>query len=89
MKVLILAGAITALGAPFAFADETTTECQLDDARRTTHRHTDVAPTAKPDETRPTLAERAADPPPPVDAQRRRSGNHVPDAELIGRRGAL
>ncbi len=89
MKVWILAGLLTAAMAPFAAASETTVECQLDDTRRAAAPRTEApappAPTA-----RPTAAPRvAAEQAPRPEAPRRRNGKRIPDAELIGPRGAL
>lgn len=91
MKVWVLAGLFTVATAPFAAAAENTAECQLDDTRRAEQTRLDTAaappppvvvrPSAAPRET----AEQTARP----DAQRRRSGKPIPDAELIGPRGAL
>lgn len=87
MKVLVLAGLITVAMTPLAFAGEDTTECQLDETRRAEQRPEAPATTAV---ARPTIAQRDVVEPvirPP--AERRRSGKRIPDAQLIGPRGAL
>jgi hypothetical protein len=92
MKVWVLAGLFTVATAPMAFAAEDATECQLDDARRATQQQTEQpAPTIG----RPTVAERdvtvvpGAALPARAPAERRRNGKRIPDAQLIGPRGAL
>ena len=92
MKVWVLAGLFTMATAPMAFAAEDATECQLDDMRRAAQQE-QVAP-ASPNTARPTVAERQVvdqQPMPPraVAAERRRNGKRIPDAQLIGPRGAL
>ena len=86
MKVWILAGAISALAVPAASAS--TTDCEADDPRRPAAQQRNDATADQPPAERATLVERAA---PTVRAEpaRRRSGKHIPDAELIGVRGAL
>ncbi len=89
MKVLVLAGALAAVAFPTAAAAEAVAECQSEDARSA----------LTPDRAEPTVA-----PAPPAARQaaaqretseartetaRRRNGKRVPDAELIGPRGAL
>jgi hypothetical protein len=88
MKVWILAGLFTAAFAPLAAAAESTAECQLDDARRAAQTRAD-APAPSAATARPTVATRAEGAAPRSGAARRRSGKRVPDAELIGPRGAL
>lgn len=85
MKAWVLAGVMSVVTIPFASAAETTGECQLDETRRSAQPQS--APAA-PSVARPTVAERAAEPT-RAHAPRRRSGKHIPDAELIGVRGAL
>jgi hypothetical protein len=90
MKVWVLAGLFTIAMAPVAMAGEDSTECQLDETRRAAEQRaspTPVAPAASV--ARPTVAQRDVIEPvrPPVD--RRRSGKRIPDAQLIGPRGAL
>lgn len=96
MKVWVLAGLFTFAAAPMAFAAEDTTECQLDDARRASQTQGDQS--APPTIARATSAERetaaVAIPAAPATtrtapAERRRNGKRIPDAQLIGPRGAL
>ncbi len=99
MKTLVLAGLITAITAPFAAAAESTTECQLDQSRRSVEQRIEapVQPAAPTATARPTVAPREAAPPQVTADQpvrqasndRRRGGKRIPDAELIGPRGAL
>jgi hypothetical protein len=99
MKIWVMAGLFTAAAIPFAGAAEASAECQVDDTRRMPHVRIDdgapggsAATTATPtaqrdvnaDRTAREAAERAA-----AMAERRRSGKRIPDAELIGPRGAL
>jgi len=90
MKVWILAGIFSAATVPFAAAAENTVECQLDDARRIVEQRSETPPPA-PTPGQPAVAQRGdgdeATPRPSAD--RRRSGKRIPDAELIGPRGAL
>jgi hypothetical protein len=94
MKVLILAGLITAATVPFAAASETEIDCQLDETRRTSAQQRidpappPPAPAATP--ARPTVAQReAVETPSRPAAERRRNGKPVPDAELMSPRGVL
>jgi hypothetical protein len=87
MKAWILAGILSTATIPFASASEMTDECQLDESRRAERRNATAAPAA-PTVAQSTVAERAPEPS-RAQAQRRRSGKHIPDAELIGVRGAL
>jgi hypothetical protein len=90
MKVWILAGLFTVAMAPFAAASESTVECQLDDTRRAAAPRTDAPAPPAPSAVRPTAAPRvAAEQAPRPEAPRRRGGKRIPDAELIGPRGAL
>jgi hypothetical protein len=88
---MIIAGAFTALTCGAAAATEADTECQIDEARRQA-RGERVATSPEPPPravTRPSETARTyAEAPPPV-TTRRRNGKTIPDAELIGRRGAL
>jgi hypothetical protein len=92
MKVWVLAGLFTVATAPMAFAAEDTTECQLDDARRASQQQV-VEPQGVATIARPTVAERVVVDPTPTPArapaERRRNGKRIPDAQLIGPRGAL
>ena len=97
MKVWVLAGLFTAAMVPIASAAENTLECQLDETRRsTTPRLEQIELPPQPAAiARPTGA--TATPPRQVaeenvqraEPPRRRNGKRIPDAELIGPRGAL
>lgn len=103
MKTQVLAGVVaglfTVVTAPFAMAAETTTECQLDPDRRSVAQRLDApAAPAAPNVGRPAATTQREVTPPPASAadqvrqaanDRRRSGKRIPDAELIGPRGAL
>ncbi len=100
MKVWVLAGLFTAAAVPLAGAAEASAECQVEDARRATHVRIDggapggSAPqAARPAPDRETaadqVAQREAAEAARVAAERRRNGKRIPDAELIGPRGAL
>jgi hypothetical protein len=103
MKIVVLAGLFTAAAIPFAGAAEASAECQVDDTRRTpqvridgggpggsapapTVARTTAAPRATPADQ---IAQREAAEAAREAAERRRSGKRIPDAELIGPRGAL
>ena len=100
MKFWVLAGLFTAATVPFATAAEASAECQVDDTRRTPHVRIDggspggsapqtARPTsATPDASAEQVAQREAAEAARA-AERRRSGKRIPDAELIGPRGAL
>ena len=92
MRVLVLAGLITAVSAPFAAASENEIECQITDTRRApAEQRLDQAP-ASPAATvaRPTIVSReAVEAPRPAVGERRRGGKLVPDAQLIQPRGTL
>lgn len=98
MKVWVLAGLFTAALAPIASAAENTLECQLDETRRSTTPRLEEQIALPPQPaaiTRPTAA--ASAPTRQVaeenvqraEPARRRNGKRIPDAELIGPRGAL
>jgi hypothetical protein len=101
MKSWILASFFTAAAVPAAFADEGVTGCQVDDTRQRMERVvTDPeagsapAPEVAQTVSRPAIVQRQAqaqpaDRAPQQQPQRRRSGKRIPDAELIGPRGAL
>lgn len=93
MRVLLLAGLITAATAPFAAAAESEIDCQATEIRRApAEQRLDQAPVSPATTTaRPTVAQReaSADAPRPVIAERRRGGKPVPDAQLIQPRGTL
>jgi hypothetical protein len=88
MKVPVLTVLITAATCAFASAAETSVDCQVDDSRRTAaEQRTEETRQAAANTARPTVAQReAAERPAP---ERRRNGKRIPDAELIGPRGAL
>lgn len=89
MKVWILAGLFTAAMAPLAAASENALECQLDDTRRAAAPRAEAPATPAP-AARPAAAPRvAAEQAPRPETPRRRNGKRIPDAELIGPRGAL
>ncbi|MGQ0533311.1 MAG: hypothetical protein ACT4OF_11570 [Caulobacteraceae bacterium] len=91
MRVVVLAGLITAATVPFAAASESEVDCQLDETRRASaEQRLDAPPAPAATTARPTVAQReAAETPRPVPAERRRNGKRVPDAELISPRGVL
>ncbi|MBX3429951.1 MAG: hypothetical protein KF779_10245 [Hyphomonadaceae bacterium] len=92
MRVLLLAGLITAATVPLAAAAETAIDCQTTDVLRTqAEERLDQAPQSPAAPvTRPNVVQReAADAPRPTAAERRRSGKPIPDAQLIQPRGAL
>ncbi len=98
MKVLVLTGLLTLATAPFASAAETDAECQLDENRRAPQLRidSDTANGGAPPTARQTSAPRDSRQQPRVGeetarttAEGRRSGKRIPDAELIGPRGAL
>lgn len=91
MKMWVLAGLFSVATVPAAFAVESTTECQVDDTRRVVEQRIEAPPApAAPTIARPTVAQRDATlAETPRLETRRRSGKRIPDAELIGPRGAL
>jgi len=102
MKLFILAGLFTAAAIPFAGAAEAAADCQVEDTRRATHVRIDgggpggsapsqAAPqaTAPRDAASEQAAAREAAQAARATAERRRNGKRIPDAELIGPRGAL
>lgn len=101
MKVLILASAFTALSAPLAFASGTELPREAEDRRAPQVRIDSGSPGGSAPQTAQTnrstaraqaeaqAAERDAADEARTFAERRRSGKRIPDAELIGPRGAL
>jgi hypothetical protein len=94
MRVLLLAGLISAATIPFATAAENEIACQPEDTRRASAEQRLDAPPAPgaPTVARPTVAQReAAEAPRPAPPERRRSGKPriIPDAVLISPRGVL
>jgi hypothetical protein len=90
MKILVLAGALAAIAFPTAAAAEVITPCQAEDPRSalTPDRAEPTVAPAPPAIARQTTAQRDASET-RADTPRRRNGKRVPDAELIGPRGAL
>lgn len=90
MRLWILAGLFSLAAAPVAAAAEATAECQLDESRRAQQQRAEQPAQPPASIARPTMAQRdvAAEPPRTL-AERRRTGKRIPDAELIGPRGAL
>ena len=82
MRVLVLAGLFTAAAIPLTAAAEGGAACQVEDARRAARQRIEAPPPA-PNVAQPAAAQHAPQ------ALRRRSGKRIPDAELIGPRGAL
>ncbi|ANP47522.1 hypothetical protein [Candidatus Viadribacter manganicus] len=91
MRVLVLAGLLTAAMAPFAAAAENEIDCQVTDvARAQADQRLDQPPAAPAATPRPIVVQReAADIPRPAIVERRRNGKPIPDAQLIQPRGAL
>jgi hypothetical protein len=101
MKLWALAGLFTVAAVPFAGAAEASSECQVDDTRRTQHVRIDGGSpggSAPVQTAQPTVAPREAaaeqsvqrDPAPARStAERRRNGKQIPDAELIAPRRTL
>jgi hypothetical protein len=103
MKFWVMAGLFTAAAVPFAGAAEASAECQVDDTRRAPQVRIDAGGpggSAPVQTARTTSAPRDPDAADQVAqreaaeaaaraAERRRSGKRIPDAELIGPRGAL
>ena len=92
MKTWVLAALITVVTVPVASAFESTTDCQVDDSRRETRteQRERVDPPASPAATTAHTTVATRDPNSRQEQQqRRRNGKRVPDAELIGPRGAL
>lgn len=93
MKMWVLAALITVATVPVASAFESTTDCQVDDSRRETRveqRERSDPPASPAATTARTTALATRDTNSrPEQQQRRRNGKRVPDAELIGPRGAL
>ena len=94
MRILLLAGLITAATAPFAAASasENEIDCQATTRRAAAEERLDQAPPSPTAAVaRPNVVQRdaAADAPRPAVPERRRSGKPIPDAQLIQPRGAL
>lgn len=100
MKLWVLAGLFTVVTIPMAAAAEGTVGCDLDDTRQQMRVVSDTEPGSAPAAVqtaqtvaRPNVEQRHDEATPEERTaqaqQRRRSGKRVPDAELIGPRGAL
>ncbi|MBK6705207.1 MAG: hypothetical protein IPL62_15445 [Caulobacteraceae bacterium] len=91
MRVLLLAGLITAATVPFAAASESDSDPITDISRASAEQRLDQPPPSPAVVVgRQTIAPReAAETPRPVPVERRRSGKPIPDAQLIQPRGAL
>lgn len=90
MRVWILAGFFSAAMAPVAAATEIVADCQLEETRRSTAERVETTPPPA-SVARPVAAQREVVAEAVVRAkpERRRNGKRIPDAELIGPRGAL
>jgi hypothetical protein len=91
MKLLAFVGLFSVAAMTFAYAAETTEECQVDVARRAARERVDAAAGAQTAAPTAVVVQRVAaeavaraEP-----ARGRRGGKRIPDAELIGPRGAL
>jgi len=92
MKLWALVGLFSIVAVPMAHASETFDECQLDDSRRSASERPAVAPPSQSGSAPQALAmqrETASPTAARAEAARRRDGKRIPDAELIGPRGAL
>lgn len=91
MRAWGLAGLFLILGAPAAAASGGAEACQFDEQRRRTEQAAPAAPPAPEPERSALGAQRAAnaEQSPRTATTRRRNGRRIPDAELIGPRGAL
>lgn len=83
LRELTFAGLMSLVGAPCAAASEAPA-CETNDARGAIEEPATAPP---PPTARPTVAQR--EPAPVRVPPRRRNGKPIPDAELIGPRGAL
>ena len=89
MKVPFLTVLITAATCTLASAAETNLDCQVEETPRAAaeQQRAEGSRQAAASTARPTVAQReVAERPAP---ERRRNGKRIPDAELIGPRGAL
>lgn len=92
MKLWVLAGLFSVMAIPFAAASETTEACQIDDTRRAARAPVDVPEASHASAAAPTVLAVQRDTAESIgraEPLRRRSGKRIPDAELIGPRGAL
>ncbi len=88
MRVPALAALIAFCATP-AFAADNTKACQLDETRRREPEAAASQPAPAPTQAAAVPREVVATPERSEPAPRRRSGRRIPDAELIGPRGAL
>jgi len=88
MRVVIIAGAISALTCGVAAATENQIECQAEDARSQERERVASIPAPPQAIVRGGARVLAGAPTQPI-APRRRNGKTIPDAELIGPRGTL
>ncbi len=103
MRFWVLAGLFSVVGMPLANAVETTADCKLDDTRRQFDHviaETESGSAPPPAATAPSAQPAVRQAPPrrqtatvtaerQQQTQRRRNGKRIPDAQLIGPRGAL
>lgn len=102
MKVLVLAGVFTVAAIPLAGAAEAAAECQLEEQGRRSQVRIDSGGAGGSAPATPARASSASreggvaeqtaqreTENPRQTAERRRNGKRIPDAELIGPRGAL
>lgn len=92
MKLWAMVGLFSVAAMPLANAAETTEECQLDDSRRAVRERIELPQITQPTTAAPTVASvqrETAELAARGEPLRRRSGKRIPDAELIGPRGAL
>lgn len=92
MRILVLAGLFSLAALPAAYAAEATEECQLDESRRAARERLDTTTLTQQPAAAPAtnVAQReGAEAGARAEPIRRRSGKRIPDAELIGPRGAL
>jgi hypothetical protein len=88
MKIIVLAGALTAVAFPTAAAAEAVTPCQAEERSALTPDRAEPTVAPPPSVVRQAAAQREATET-RTETARRRNGKRVPDAELIGPRGAL
>lgn len=87
MRLWVVAGALAAAAFPSVAAAERTEVCQEESRSSATAERAEPTMAPAPNATRPVIVQREAQ-----DATRdarRRGGKRIPDAELIGPRGAL
>jgi len=89
MRLWFVLGAFAAAALPMSAAAEPTEVCQNEEARSVAPERSEAAPAPQRSVARPTVAQRDVTDVARGEAPRRRNGKRVPDAELIGPRGAL